>query len=459
MSFSLFSEFSPSDKNAWVQQALKDLKGKDYDKTLLWNTPEGFVVEPYYTDQEVQETQLTGLQAAQQKKLGWLNQPVVVYESERATNAAMLAVLQKGVDALTLDLRNTDLETIEFTKLLYGIKLSDTPLFFQTNGQNTALIRALQTFIAYQMKGGLADDGLATWMTTGQLSETYFAELAAVTTATKASPSFKTICVSSHVFHNEGANAAQELAFALASAVTYADKLTDAGLDPDAVFLKLYFSVSIGTNYFMEIAKLRALRFLWQRVQAGWGIEPKIAYVHAQTSTFYDAAITPNTNLLRATTEAMSAVIGGCDALTVHAYDATFRTPDEFSERIARNISILLKEESYLDRTLDPAAGSYFLENLTQQLAEAAWSLFLEVEEKGGLLAAFEQDFIQNKIEQNATETLAALQQGMRVMVGVNKFRVDEEVPVKYTPTPEAVNKTVPFKLLHPQRIAQTFER
>ena len=209
----------------------------------------------------------------------------------------------------------------------------------------------------------------------------------------------------------------------------------------------------------MEIAKLRALRFLWQRVQMGWGIEPKIAYVHAQTSTFYDAAITPNTNLLRATTEAMSAVIGGCDALTVHAYDSTFRTPDEFSERIARNISILLKEESYLDKTLDPAAGSYFLENLTQQLAEAAWSLFLEVEEKGGLLAAFEQDFIQNKIKQNATETLAALQQGTRVMVGVNKFRVDEEVPVKYAPTPETVNEAVSFKLLHPQRIAQTFER
>ena len=458
MKSSLFSEFSPTDKNAWTQQALKDLKGKDFDKTLLWQTSEGFVLEPYYTGEDVAEDQLAALQAAQQRKLGWLTQPVVVYENERATNAKMLSLLQKGVDALTLDLRNAPLATVELMKLLNGIKLSDTPVFFQTNGQNTELLHALKSFIAYQMKGGLADDGLAEWMTTGRLSETYFDDLANICTATKDSPNFKIVCVSSHVFHNAGANAAQELAFTLASAVTYMDKLTDAGLSAEDAFSKLYFSVSVGTNYFMEIAKLRALRYLWQRVQTSWKIEPKTVYLHAQTSAYYEAAITPNTNLLRATTEAMSAVIGGCDALTVHAYDAAFRRPDEFSERIARNISILLKEEGHLDKTLDPAAGSYFLENLTQQLADSAWTLFLEVEEKGGLSAAFEQNFIQDNIEQSAHLTLSALQQGTRVMVGVNKFRVDEE-PLKSVAEPKPVESAVSFKLLRNQRIAQTFEQ
>lgn len=458
MKSSLFSEFSPTDKNAWAQQALKDLKGKDFDKTLLWHTSEGFIVEPYYTGEDVAEDQLVALQAAQQKKLGWLNQPVVVYENERATNAKMLSLLQKGVDALTLDLRSAPLETVELMKLLNGIKLSDTPVFFQTNGQNTELLRALQSFIVYQMKGGLANDGLADWMTTGHISETYFDELAVICTATKDSPNFKTICVSSHVFHNAGANAAQELAFTLASAVTYMDNLTDAGLSPEQAFSKLYFSVSVGTNYFMEIAKLRALRYLWTRVQTSWNAESKTVYIHAQTSAYYDAAITPNTNLLRATTEAMSAVIGGCDALTVHAYDAAFRRPDEFSERIARNISILLKEEGHLDKTLDPAAGSYFLENLTQQLANSAWTLFLEVEEKGGLCAAFEQNFIQDHIEQNAQSTLSDLQQGTRVMVGVNKFRVDEE-PLKSMTEDKPLETAASYKLLNNQRISQTFEQ
>lgn len=458
MKSSLFSEFSPTDKNAWTQQALKDLKGKDFDTTLRWHTPEGFAVEPYYTVEDVSEDPLAAVQTAQQKKLGWLTRPVVEYENEQVTNAKMRSLLQKGADALTLDLRSVSLESVDLMKLLNGLKLSDTPIFFQTNGQTAELLRSLQSFIAYQMKGGLADDGLSEWMTTGHLSETYFDELAALCTDVKDSPHFKTICAGSHVFHNAGAHAVQELAFTLASAVTYVDKLTDAGLSADEVFAKLYFSVSVGTNYFMEIAKLRALRYLWYRVQTGWGSEPKTVYLHAQTSAYYDAAITPNTNFLRATTEAMSAVIGGCDALTVHAYDAVFRQPDEFSERIARNVSILLKEEGHLDKTLDPAAGSYFLENLTQQVADSAWTLFLEVEAKGGLRAAFEQNFIQDQIEQNAHSTLSALQQGRRVMVGVNKFRVDEE-PLKNVAEAQSAETAVAYRLLKNQRIAQTFEQ
>ncbi|WP_428664705.1 methylmalonyl-CoA mutase subunit beta [Runella sp.] len=458
MNSSLFSEFSPTDKEAWTQQALKDLKGKDFEKTLLWNTPEGFVVEPYYTGDDIEEEKTVPVQAAQQKKLGWLTQPVVVYENERVTNAAIMALLQKGVDAVTLDIKSIPIEKIELTKLLNGIRLSDTPIFFKTNGQNAALLSSLQTFIAYQMKGGLVEDGLAEWMTKGELAENYFEELAATVALTKSSPHFKAICVSSHVFHNAGANAAQELAFTLASAVTYVDKLTDAGISAEEAFSKFYFSISVGTNYFMEIAKVRSLRYLWQKMQGAWGLELTSAYIHAQTSTYYDAAITANTNLLRATTEAMSAVIGGCDALTVHAYDAAFRLPDEFSERIARNISILLKEESYLDKTLDPAAGSYFLENLTQQLVDTAWRLFLEVEEKGGLMAAFEQNYIQDQIEQNAHSALESLQQGSNIMVGVNKFRFDEE-PVKDAVNVESVKDSVPYRLLQNQRIAQSFEQ
>lgn len=489
MNLPLFSEFSSADKSAWKQQVIKDLKGKDFDTHLLWNTPEGLVVEPYYTAEDLTDERLASVQFVQQKPVGWLNQPVILYENEKATNAKMKAVLQKGADSIILDLGEKKAEEIEFPKLFNGLKLSDTPVYFQTNGQETIVVEALQKFMPYQMKGGLADDGLARWMTRGQLSETYFEELASVMRNTQNSPQFRTLCVSSHPFHNAGANAVQELAFTLASAVTYMDKLTDLGLTAEEVSAKLYFSVSVGTNYFMEIAKLRALRYLWEKVSLEFGVyslqfreggislsdselenptlnrQPQTVnrkspivntFIHAQTSTFYSAAIGVDSNMLRATSEAMSAVIGGCDALTIHSYDATLKTPDDFSERIARNISTLLKEEAHLDKAVDPTAGSYYLEHLTLQLIDAAWELFLKVEEKGGVMGAFVENFIQDPIEENFEATLSALQTNKRVMIGVNKFRFGEEKP-SFVEL-QHVGKVGTFRLLENKRIAKTFE-
>lgn len=483
MNLPLFSEFSSADKSVWKQQVIKDLKGKDFDTHLLWNTPEGLVVEPYYTAEDLTDERLASVQLVQQKPAGWLNQPVLLYENEKATNAKMKAVLQKGADAIGLDLGKKKAEEIEFPKLFNGLKLSDTPVYFQTNGQEMLVVEGLQKFMPYQMKGGFANDGVAQWMTTGQFPETYFEELAFVVRNTQNSPQFRTVCISSHPFHNAGANAVQELAFTLASAVTYMDKLTDLGLTAEEVSAKLYFSVSVGTNYFIEIAKLRALRYLWEKVSLQFTVnnlqfilgdvslsdselekqtvnsKPQTVntFIHAQTSTFYSAAIGIDSNMLRATSEAMSAVIGGCDALTVHSYDATLKTPDDFSERIARNLSTLLKEEAHLDKIVDPTAGSYYLEHLTLQLIDAAWELFLQVEEKGGLMDAFEENFIQDPIEESFETTLSALQTNKRVMIGVNKFRFEEEVKHKLVEV-QNFAKVVSFKLLENKRISKTFE-
>lgn len=486
MNLPLFSEFSSADKAAWKQQAVKDLKGKDFNANLQWVTAEGLVVEPYYAAEDLTDRRLSEVQSVQQRPIGWLNQPVIFYENEKETNAKMKAVLQRGGDALLLDFGTAKVEEIEFSKLFDGIKLSDIAVYFQTNGQETSVLAALQKFIPYQMKGGFAEDGLARWIITGESPDAYFEELLTLIKMTQSSPQFRTVCVSSSPFHNAGANAVQELAFTLASAVTYLDKLTDLGLTAEEVITKLYFSVSVGTNYFMEIAKLRALRYLWEKVSLQFtvyslqfsagrgglvGLEveqqtenrkPQTAttYIHAQTSTFYSSAITPDSNMLRDTTEAMSAVIGGCNALTVHAYDESLKTPDDFSERIARNISTLLKEEAHLDKAVDPAAGSYYIEHLTLQLVDAAWALFLEVEEKGGLMAAFEENFIQNLIEENFEATLASLQTNKRVMIGVNKFRVEEEVKPNFVKVQNVDKVEVDsYKLLENKRISQIFEK
>jgi methylmalonyl-CoA mutase len=302
------------------------------------------------------------------------------------------------------------------------------------------------------------------------LADNYFETCADILKKTQESPQFKTICVDGQIFQNAGANAVQELAFTLAAAVTYLDKLTDLKIDADTVFSKLYFSISVGTNYFMEIAKLRALRYLWSMVEKEmsdvkcqmYGTNPNISYtlhhtsIATTTSPFYDAAITPYTNLLRATTEAMSAVMGGCDVLTVRPFDDVYQPSSEFSERVARNLSVILSEEAHLDKISDPSAGSYYIEKLTIELAEAAWNLFVEIESLGGLIPAFEQNFIQNEIEKNNHTT--TLQLNNSTLVGINKYRFDEIPFIKPISNPTQNQDNLSFKLLSNKRLSEIFE-
>ncbi len=492
MNTSLFDTFATTTKADWQAQALKDLKGKDLNQTLNWQTDEGFEVESYYTIDDLSHDIVTEVQAAQRQQAGWLNQSVVKYKDEKATNSQIVNMLQKGADSVLLDLSETDCTQINFSKLLHNVKLSDTAVAFKTNNEAEVVISELQKFVNYQIKGSLADDGLAQFMANGHLADNYFETCAEIAKMTQASPQFKTICIDGQVFQNAGGNAVQELAFTLAAAVTYLDKLTDLGLSPDEVFSKLYFSVSVGTNYFMEIAKLRALRYLWSLVNSQWSLvngrenlkdnsvsstkqqmtnDQRPTTISTTTSPFYDAAITPYTNLLRATTEAMSAVMGGCDVLTVRPFDDVYQPSSEFSERVARNLSVILSEEAHLDKTADPSAGSYYIEKLTIELSEAAWDLFVEVESLGGLIPAFEQNFIQNKIEENHHSV--TLSPNHPVMVGVNKYRFDEEPFIKpvadkfvgtYNPDKTShgfaihPNNNPPFKLLVNRRLSEGFE-
>ena len=459
MAQSLFSEFAPSNLNAWKKQAIKDLKEKDFDATLLWHTPEGISVWPYYTSENIDNERLPALQVVQKQKMGWLNQPVVVFDgNEINTNAQIISILQKGAEAILLDFGNVSIADIALSKLLHGLKLSDTPVVFRAYGQETELTAALQNFIPYQMKGGLAHDALAHWTQTGQLPSHWAQQTAALIDSTNNSPLFRTLCVQSHALHNAGANAAQELAFVLASATTYLDKLTDLGVGIEKILPKLYFSISVGTNYFMEMAKLRALRYLWAVMSKQWptpaNYQLPAAFIHAQTSTFYNTAAAPYTNLLRATTEAMSATVGGCDALTVLPYNEIANVPDNFADRIARNVSVLLKEESHLDKTADAVAGSYFIENLTLQLIDAAWALFLEVEKKGGFLAAFEQNFVQTQIRQTYERKRQNMITNAEIMVGVNKYQMpNDTLEVAQLATNSDLANSLGFDLLPNQRV------
>lgn len=447
----LFSSLFPTtDKSGWQTQVQKELKSEVAYEALRWHTNEGFTLEPYYTADDSTSLPLATIQEVQKQVPGWLNAPERCITNEKADNSRLRDALTRGADALVITFsRQPDLAT-----LLNGIKLSESPVFFRFNSEQTRIdgvefVRRLKTIAPYQLKGGLLAD----------IDET----AAEITHLTADSPQFRTICASSHAFHNAGATATQELAFTLALLADSYDQLTNEGLTIEQLAPKTMVSISVGTSYFPEIAKLRALRVLFSRFISHYSLSI-IHYsllIHAQTSIFYDSTATPYTNLLRATTESMAAVMGGCDVLTVHPYDTALgqsavAANQEFAERIARNVSLLLKEESYLDRVADPSAGSYYIETLTQKLTETAWNLFLDVEKQGGYAKALANGFIPAEIERSYQAKTEAVRSG-KVLVGVTKFRFDE--PTTQTDT---ISETVPSEqstgLLPNHRLAQEFE-
>jgi len=422
----LFSNsFPTADKRAWLAQVQKELKNELTYENLYWHTEEGFTMEPYYTADDLAASgihkTLTISQDSQKQVPGWLNAPHRRISDEKTDNLHLRDALTRGADALVVSLpAQTDL-----SRLLNGIKLSQTPVYFRINEPATAadFLQSLKTVAPYQLKGGLLMEAGGT--------------TAEATRLTTDSPLFRTICGSSHAFHNAGANATQELAFTLASLADTYDQLTNEGLTIDQLIPKTLLSISIGTSYFLEIAKLRALRVLLKRFGSAYSpmVSHQASFIHCQTSTFYDATATPYTNLLRATTEAMAAVIGGCDVLTVHPYDTVLGNPPgssalsatdhDFADRIARNVSVLLKEESYLDKVADPSAGSYYIETLTSHLVDTTWTLFLDVEKRGGFARALADGFVHQEIARAYQAKLDAVRTG-KVLVGVTRFRFDE---------------------------------
>jgi len=457
--------FNPVDKEQWQQQIIADLKGRALD-TLRWQTPEGFTLDPFYTAEDTLRLPLAASQSAQTARApGWLTVPEIPITP--SADPDLLAQLRKqGADGFLLTISSTPVQSIDWARQLQGLPFPETPIWFRLDGPAGEWVRSLMKLTPNPLTGGLMDDPVARLFRTGRQPDEAFGQLAEATRLTLDWPRFRTITADSSVFHNAGATAIQELAFTLGSLVEQYDRLTDSGLTPSQLVPKTTVSIAVGTSYFTEIAKIRALRVLHQRLLTAY--DPTLAqsslFVHAKTSLFYNARVTPYTNLLRATTEAMAAVLGGCDALTVSPYNAVLGpsispSEREQGQRIARTISILLKEEAYLDKVFDPAAGSYYIEQFTTQLVEAAWRLFLQVEGMGGLLQAFRQGFVQKTIDQAYKARVQGLKSG-RVMVGVNQFRHDEEPAAHNEPatdkTPLQSESEVP--LLADRRLAEEFE-
>lgn len=430
----LFSEFTPATAADWEERARKDLRDTPLEQ-LTWHTYEGIDVKPYYTKEDIQQLPATNQEPGKYPFLrgtitdanSWQNiQEIKVTGDGRAAIDKAADAIARGADGIHFILPQPELfdtvyllSEIDMNKYSVSYTLQNKPDQFLNRlysklGANQVAQTNLHGFVKYDPMTAK-----------GELTREENKAIVEILNLTKDSPDYYGITISGTNFSSIGASATQELAYTLNAAVDYLHRLTNAGQSVEAVLRNMQFHMAAGTNYFFEIAKLRALRRLWAAVVEAYMAPPALAAnlrIHSSTSSWYQTTLDPYVNMLRVTTEAMSAVIAGSNSLTVTPFDSTYKPSDEFSERIARNVSIILKEEAYLDKAIDPAAGSYYLESLTAQLATKAWDLFKEVEAKGGFEAAYESGFILGSITEVSRQKFRDIATGRMVLVGTNKY-------------------------------------
>jgi len=480
----LFSEFPPVSTEEWEEKIRKDLKGADYDKKLIWKTNEGFNVKPYYRKEDLNNLNILNKfpgdfpfeRGAKLRSNDWLIRQDIFVKDIKKANKKALDVLMKGVTSLgfifdgSFEPTKDDIERV--TKNIFADAV-EINLVCDRNHQNI-IIYVDELVKKYNRNldnvfGSVNFDPVGDFILKGKFNgseKNSFDVAKSMIDAARDLPGYKVIVVNGQYFADSGASIVEQLAFSLAQGANYLTQLTERGLSIDKAAPRLKFNFAAGGNYFMEIAKLRAARLLWAHIVKAYGPSSDNVtkmYIHTVTSswnkTFYDAYV----NLLRTSTESMSSVLGGTDSLTVAPFNSVFEETTGFSERLARNQQLLLKEESYLDKVADPAAGSYYIENLTDSIAEQAWKLFLEVQEKGGFVEACKQGFVQTKIKETAQKRDMAIAMRKESILGTNQYpniteKIEDEIkPEVFQP----VDMTLPgavIETLKPYRGAQAFE-
>ena len=474
----LFAEFPAVSTEAWDAAITVDLKGADYERKLVWRTNEGFNLRPYYRAENLEGLETLGTQAGEFPYLrgvsgdnSWLTHQTIAVKCPKTANEAALKMLNAGVDSLGFCL-SEELTAEQLDELLAGVVLSAVELTFCGKGAG----KAVALVLAKAEKEGVAKEDLranfcidpivkhlsqkGAWCEEceGGKCLTKIADLVKATAEYKG---VRVVNVSANVFSDSGSTIVEELGFGLSVAHEYLVRLMEAGLTVDQAAKKIRFTFAVTSNYFVEMAKFRAARMLWANIVKKY--EPACdcsckMFVHARTSAWNQTVYDPYVNMLRGTTEAMSAAIAGVHSLEVLPFDYAYTTPTEFSERIARNQSLLLKHESHFDQVIDPAGGSYYIETLTKSVADEAWKLFLELEEKGGYVEAFWSGYVVERVKASAAAKDKAIATRRQILLGANQYPNFNEV-ADAAVTAEAVTRpAAEGNVLVPYRGAMSFE-
>ncbi|MBN2348392.1 MAG: acyl-CoA mutase large subunit family protein [Bacteroidales bacterium] len=440
----LFSEFPAVSTEEWESIILNDLRGADYEKKLVWETIEGIRVRPYYRKEDLEDIEYLNVSPGKfpyvrgtKKTLNqWEIRQDIVVENIKRANEEALFLLQRGVSSVGFSFIKKQIFGAEdISKLINGIDLTQNKINLNTGRYSPEIFTFLVKVISEtgsdmeKVFGSMDYDPLGNLTATGNFYLSEEEDIQELATFIKKSvrelPGFRILSIHGLNFSNAGSSITQELAFSLAMGVEYLHRLTQAGLSIEDITPRIQFVLGTGSNYFMEIAKLRAVRYLWAKIVNEYkpsSVESAEMYIHSVTAKCNKTLYDPYVNMLRVTTESMSAIIGGTDSLLVSPYDSVFRKPSDFSKRIARNTQMVIKEEAYFDKTVDPSAGSYYIENLTDSLISESWKLFLEIEEEGGYVSAIKNGVIQKKIKETAENRRKNLAFRKEVLVGTNQY-------------------------------------
>lgn len=474
-----FAEFEAATHEDWLEAARSSLRGRPLENLVASSYEDIDIQALIGADALGNDRHLDslpgqypfrrGAPAAGYRAQPWLIAQEIDIADPGDFNAALRESLANGQTAIVL--RDTlDLDTAsDMRRALAGIELRRFPLFIRGDGRSPEIFcRLLQTAlnkdIFRELTGCVGYDPLASLARTGVMHTDAFERMAAhVADVAERTPRLGSILVSATVYHDAGANAVQELAIALATAVEYLRGMSDRGFAPELVAGRLRFQLGIGENFFMEVAKLRAIKLLWAQVAQAFGIESEGQRIRlgarsgARNKTQRDRHV----NLLRLTTEALAAAIGGVDSLTIASFDAPVGKSNDFSRRLSRNLQLILQEEVELTQLIDPAGGAWHIEMLTDELARRAWAQFQAIEAAGGMLAALQAGAIQAGIEAMAEQRRRDVASGAAVLVGANRYADPDESlpPLMRQPgtvkTDEAGDAMVRVKPLRPLRLEE----
>lgn len=412
MATNLFDDFNPISSKQWKQKIQFELDGADYNQTVIWNSPEDIQVKPFYHSDEFTKSAAVQTQASEFK----ICQNIFVHDVEKSISRA-INTIERGAESLRFTIQN---ENTDIQKLLENLPLENKTVYFHLSFLSIDFVKKLDAISAQKNAifycnldpiGQLARDG--NWFTTSDKNN--FETLEKISNQT----SLPFLSVDLGLYQNSGANITQQIAYSLAHANEYLNRFSTS-VKP------IVFEIAVGTNYFFEIAKLRALRMLFKLIAAEYNPDLDCHFLVTPTKrnkTIYDY----NVNMLRTTTECMSAILGGADAVANLPYDALYHKDNEFGDRIARNQLLVLKHESYFDKVDNPADGSYYIESLTMQLAEKSLNLFKDIEADGGFLKLLNDGTIKKKIQESAAKEQELFDSKKEVLLGTNKYPNKED--------------------------------
>jgi methylmalonyl-CoA mutase len=478
----LFAEFNAPTTNEWYDATVNSLKGKPFDK-LIKTTYEGFDLKPMYRAEDIADLPHVDTLPGEfpytrgTKSDGYLSEAWWIAQSVTAStpqelNATLKHDLGRGQTAINIGYEHL-LHADDLAITFADIDLTQYPLLIDADCHATDIYHALSVYLGddriAQIRGCIGYDPVRTLARDGQVSSALFDRMAELTKhASQQSPSLDTIAIHTDTYHNAGANAVQEIAIAAATGVTYITEMMARGLDIDQIAPKMRFFLNVGEHFFMEIAKLRAIKMIWAQIvhELGGNAESAKIKLHVKTADRNKTRYEPYVNMLRVTTEALAGALGGVDSLEVTPFDHPLGEPDEFSRRISRNVQLILQNEVNLTNLIDPAGGSWYVEHVTHQLAQSAWSSFQQIEAQGGIIDALVKGTIQQEIHAIFNQHQDRIHSRRDVLVGTNMYaNFDETQAISRTqarydiPANTASHNVIKATPLMQRRFSASFEQ